>query len=86
MYLFFVYISMFMYVCVFLCVINVHVCTVMADEPGLESLGDVGTFNMHLICVNYGGGTYRRGYDFDLRDYGVHFMWVTPPANSLKKH
>ena len=55
----YVYVCMCVCVCVCVCVINVHVFTVMAYEPGLESVGDVGTFNMHLICVNYGGGTYR---------------------------
>jgi hypothetical protein len=43
----YVYVCMYVYtyVCVFVCVINVNLFTVMAYEPGLESVGDVGTFN-----------------------------------------
>ena len=40
-----VYVYVYICMCVCVCVINVHVFTVMAYEPGLESVGDVGTFN-----------------------------------------
>ena len=46
----------------------------MAYGPGLESVGDVWTFNMRELR---GGALTGEGYDFDLKDYGVHFMWAT---------